>query len=476
MKQKELVKREEGNILIMSVVITALLVATGMSYMHWASDERWDSAFEEATVQAYFLAQTGVIEQGLQYLRTRDPGDLPQGKVPLPGRVVKDVGRYENTNVSRVPSMEEGNVFQRTDTYDVTSTGVAHFYGNRTKDDIVEVKRTATMRAKLRSFANYMYLTNRETTEFNEIIWFWTPDTLYGRTHSNDYIGLKLSPHFYGPISTSKDRFLYYNASPYFEYPPTFNAPPVYFPNTAQSIRSNAMHTYDSQNGQFRTWIHMTGNGGVQVFQYREGTPPNDSLIDSFGPPRWACVFVNGNCDVDGEVTGQFTIGCSGNMWLVDNVRYAGANERTGWFGNGQPDEGGMMHMLGLVSESNIIIRDNDRNGHENGAQYNDETRRSIIINAGLVALGSSFTFEHQNDDFEAYQGPTPDERGYIYLKGAVTQERRGYVHRSNHVGTGYGKSYNYDFRFDRRPPPYYLEATDENGHGLFDIISWGEQ
>jgi hypothetical protein len=160
-------------------------------------------------------------------------------------------------------------------------------------------------------------------------------------------------------------------------------------------------------------------------------------------------------------------------MWLVDNVKYLESDPRTGWF-----EHEGFPHMMGLVSESNIIIKDNFVNGKEDGAGVapNDHGRHSIIINAGMIALGESFTFEHQNDDWELYQGTTPDERGYIYLKGAVTQWRRGYVHRSNHGGTGYGKSYNYDFRFDRRPPPYYLEATDENGHGLFDVVSWGEQ
>ena len=93
-----------------------------------------------------------------------------------------------------------------------------------------------------------------------------------------------------------------------------------------------------------------------------------------------------------------------------------------------------------------------------------------------MVALGESFTFEHQNDDWEAYQGPTPDERGIIHLVGAVTQKRRGYVHRSNHNSTGYGKEYHYDFRLDHYPPPYFLEALDEYGHGLFDIISFGEE
>lgn len=476
MFRKHDLSKDEGNILIMSVVIVALLIATGMGYMQWSSDERWDSAYEEATVQAYFLAQTGIIEQGLQFLRTREPTDLPQGTVILPSGIVPDVGTYFNTKVQRVVSMGSGNVFQRSDTYDVTSTGKASFYnhqlGNRKYGDKKYVERTATMRARLRSFANYMYLSDVEVTTFNEIIWFWDGDTLYGRTHSNDYIGLKYSPYFYGPISTSQSEFRYWEANPYFEYDPQFNVPPVYFPTTANSIRANAQPQVDSHNGQFMTWIKMNGGDGIDIYQYRMGTPPRDSLIMSIGPISWGCIFVNGEVEVEGDVYGGLTIGSAGNMWLVDNIRFVGADQRTGWF-----EEDQMQHMLGLVSEKNIIIRDNYVNGRENGAaQQNNPARNSIIINAGMVALGESFTFEHQNDDFEAYQGPSPDERGYIYLKGSVTQKRRGYVHRSNHDGTGYLKSYNYDFRFDKRPPPFYLEATDENGNGLFDIISWGEQ
>jgi hypothetical protein len=181
---------------------------------------------------------------------------------------------------------------------------------------------------------------------------------------------------------------------------------------------------------------------------------------------------VNGQCEVMGEIAGNLTIGSAQDMWLIDNIRYVGANRYNGDF-----DQDAMPNMLGLVSEGNIIIEDNMVNGKENGFSIpGNHDRHSIIITAGMVALGESFTFEHQNDDWELYQGPTPDERGIIHLRGAVTQWRRGYVHRSNHIGTGYGKDYRYDFRFDRRPPPFYLEAMDENGFGLFDIISWGEQ
>lgn len=469
--------REEGNILIMSVVIMALLVATGMGYMRWAADERWDSAYEEATVQAYFLAQRGVIEQGLQFLRTREPRDLPQGTVFLPSVVVPDIGMYFDTKVKRVVSLGQGSVFQRTDTYDIYSTGRTYFQnhklGNYNYGENVEVERTATMRAKLRSFANYMYLTNWEVTRFNEIIWFWRGDTLYGRTHSNDFIGLKYSPHFYGPVSTSQGEFRYYQANPHFEYEPQFNVPPVYFPTTANSIRSNAQPWIPTRNGQLMTWVRMDGGNGIDIYQYPMGTPRAESLYTHINPPTWQAIFIDGDCEIEGILSGRLTIGCAGNMWLIDNIRFDGANPITGMF-----EESAMTHMLGLVSESNIIIKDNIPNGRNNGginAPQGDHNRHSIIIDAGMVALGESFTFEHQNDDWDLYQGPEPDERGYIYLVGAVTQWRRGYVHRSNHIGTGYLKSYNYDFRFDERPPPFYLEAMDEHGHGLFDIISWGE-
>ena len=155
MLRKRTLARDDGNILVMSVVILALLVATGMGYMNWSSDERWDTEYERATIQAYFLAQTGLIEQGLQYLRTRSPADLPQGTVFLPPRTYPGVGTYLNATVRRVTELGAGDVFQRTDTYDLFCTGRTEFenhqLGSRTYGSQMRVERTAKMRARLRS-------------------------------------------------------------------------------------------------------------------------------------------------------------------------------------------------------------------------------------------------------------------------------------------------------------------------------------
>jgi len=494
MLQKRRIFNEDGNILIMSVVIVALLIATGMGYMKWATDERWDTAYEQATVQAYFLAQTGLVERGLVYLRSRRPADLPTASVFLNDGIIRDAGTFKNVKVMRVTTMGSGNIFQRSDTYDVFATGVAkfrdHALGNRTYGQDIEVQRTAKMRARLRSFSNYMYLTHFEATSFNEIIWFWTYDSLWGRVHSNDYIGLKYSPHFYGPVSTCKSEFLYFQPENiHFEYPPQFEVTPVLFPRTAETLRANA--NWVDGLGRYMTRVWLRGNAGITTYQYElgENPPPvygweegDVSNIQHQPMPAWGGLFVDGPAEVYGEVHGNITIGTSGDMYLVDDVYYSDVDPTNPGGLNNWANINAHQYLCGLVSEGNIIIRDNDLNGKENGAALGGQRfeRHSITITAGLVALGESFTFEHQNDDWEAYQGPTPDERGIIHLRGAVTQLRRGYVHRSNHGtgirdGTGYGKDYIYDFRFDMRPPPFYLEARDDEGYALFDIISFTE-
>jgi hypothetical protein len=327
---------DAGNILIMSVILVALLVATAMSYLKWSADERWDSAYEEATIQAYFLAQSGLIEQGLEYLRTRKPTDLPRGSVTLPSKVVPGVGKYFNTTIRRVGYLSQGSVFQRTDTYDLFSTGRTTFndqqLGLRHLGRKAKVERIATLRARLRSFANYMYLTNFEATKFNEIIWFWTWDTLWGRTHSNDYIGLQRSPCFYGPISTSKDKFLYDNpGNIHFEYPPVFNAPPVYFPRSAQTLREHALHI-SSDQGLLLTRLVFQGGRGIEVHQYKLGTLLEEVRNWQIELIAWGGLYIDGQVEVAGVVAGMVTVGSAEDMWLIDNIYYDGADPSDGSF------------------------------------------------------------------------------------------------------------------------------------------------
>ena len=89
-------------------------------------------------------------------------------------------------------------------------------------------------------------------------------------------------------------------------------------------------------------------------------------------------------------------------MYLLDNVIYDGANPDNGDF-----DEDEMGHILGLVTDSDIIVADTRANGRADGFNEDEDDfdRHSIAINGALIALDESLTFQHQNDDWEDYQG-----------------------------------------------------------------------
>lgn len=487
-------RRRTGTIMINTLVIVFFLMMTGTAFMMWAVDENQEAEIDLARTQAYYVAQQGVLARALKEMRTLQAEALPSGEVGLPpgdmiSRQNEYVGRYTDVKLSRLENFygsgdSTQNIWNTKFFFDMTATGhVPVQYSDGQGLVVRDIQRTVTMRARLRTFASYMYLTNYEQTMFGEIIWFWTPDTLYGRVHSNSSIGIKYSPGFYGPVSTTEDEFIEFAASPWFAYPPQFDAPKVYFPETAVNLRAGASGGgtfFSDNNGQWQS--RLVGEiGGWHLYQWDNAVPfdslhiANELVIPYTGS---LAIFVEGNVQVWGDyISGGCTIGSSGNMELWDNVKIAEVNVNN-------PDVSQAQSIVGLVSERNIRIKDTYVNGRGNGLiAPGGHERKHIVITAAMVALGESFTFEHQNDAWNTYLWCDPagdhagesDERGTIWLRGAVTQMRRGYVHRSNCGGTGYAKDYLYDFRLERTPPPYYLEAVDENGSSLFDIVYWKE-
>jgi len=300
----------------------------------------------------------------------------------------------------------------------------------------------------------YSYLSDHEITIDENIIWFWTPDTVWGPLRSNDYIGLKSSPTFYDRVITAKECFRYYQPrNIYFQYAPVFNAAPYHFPCDLTYLRRLAQYHITDQHGTKLTTLMFRGDA-IDIYQRDPGGFGEDSLIERYalneGEPK-KIIDIDGDVDMAGRVDGLVTVYATGEIGLIDNLIYAGSNDTTGFF-----DPRQMRSMLALVSERNIVIRNTEANGRNNGYEEagGDWDRHSIAINGSLIAMGESFTFEDQNEDWDIFQGPTTDLRGRIYMTGGIIQTRRGYVHRSNHVGTGYDKSYHYDDRLRTEAPP----------------------
>ncbi len=404
----------------------------------------------------------------------------------------------------------EANVYQQQDLYglndddfiktgawDATAIGIVEL--QQPDGSIAEVRSQYTLRSQMRTFANFMYLSDIETAEppdssGDDRIWFWGEDELFGRVHSNDYIGISGNPIFHGPFSTSKPNYIIGPGGDYptFDFPPVYNAPEIHFPETASDIREGAAMQglfFGDEFGSLLTDIEAL-EGGWLIKQWDRGDgvfPPDDADVTPVAYGSNTIIFVDGPLYVHGDdVMQRNTVASAGNMYLVDNIMYADFDL------DDMEIEPSSPHILGLISESNIVVRNSLENGWRNGwVQGENASHESahIVITAGMVTLGQSFTFEHQND-VDEFGEPQPapwdhgnylfctgsDERGIIYIRGAIAQKRRGYVHRSNCGGTGYGKNYDYDFRLQTNPPPLYLAAQDEDGNVFFEVTSsWAE-
>jgi hypothetical protein len=160
------------------------------------------------------------------------------------------------------------------------------------------------------------------------------------------------------------------------------------------------------------------------------------------------------------DVTGDVVIASAKLIRLMDDVRVGGPT-------SGPPEyrvaENNPNYIV-IASEGDIKVANTIANGHGNsnglGNSQTNPSFSDIVITAALYALGNpatgfagSFTFENQNDPDSGYvYGSFPDDRGQIFLYGALAQRRRGYLHRSNNTSTGYLKQIRWDERLRTRP------------------------
>ncbi len=478
-------RREGGYILMSMMALVAALLGTGLAFMQWAADELTDVKQTEAAMKAYYIAQTAVIESGLNHMDRLQLAFLPGSEVQAQqasGEIV-GIGTFEDVRIAPVfGSLNDQSNFGYSTKYRISAVGVVEVPVSR--NEVRQVKRKAILYIQVRSFVDYMYLTNYETsiTFPGDIVRFFGRDTLWGRTHSNDWIATQNVyglPVFYDIVSTTKPSFRPGSPNPAGQFlggAPIFNAPPVNLPELADPIRSGAAQQgwiLEVPGHQWRCEINGTT---ANFYHYEEGTEfsyDNAILIqvNCAATPK-PCVFVKGKLDLKGEMAPQncaITIGCEEDIRLIDNIMLQGTNQINGTLPAAAMGDNGSI--LGIVGEKWIYIANTWENGRENRAQG-----QNIVITAAIVALRGSFQLEQMNDIGDNYICPCqPDERGNIVMTGSITQYNRGYVHRSNRGGTGYNKVYHYDNRFKTRRPPCFLDATDDEGRALFNLVQWGQ-
>ncbi len=166
-------------------------------------------------------------------------------------------------------------------------------------------------------------------------------------------------------------------------------------------------------------------------------------------------IHVTGTVGVSGLLVGRVTLRTTGTAVLLDDIRY----------GTNPTSTGRCVDVLGILSETDIVVADNMLNDQVDvdattatSFRLMDDTK-DFTVHAVVMALNQSFRVEGYN------LGQTTGNpcigiergRGCLYLLGGIIQEARGAVTQfTSTSGTGYVKQYTYDRCANLRPPPYF--------------------
>ena len=295
---------------------------------------------------------------------------------------------------------------------------------------------------------NYMYFSDVETTVFGEHIYFWHGDTL-SLIRSNECIYPMQGPPV---VDSSEFTIMSCDSGWTPSYHLIVNAPRLPFPDHAEWIReqATAQGHYFNEGDTMMARVHIEGDS-LKIWWTGQNMPFDTNSFTYHSLPESAVVFFDAPIvHLWGTVSTTLIFGCAGRAGLEDNILYASSSE---------PNHGQIVpahtEKFALVAEGEIKILNTYANGrNDSNFRGNNQIRHDstdIYLNGLYFALGGSFTFEEQNDPDSGYVFQYPpgqnhiDDRGRVFLWGALAQRQRGYVHRTNNGSTGYLKDYHWD-------------------------------
>ena len=304
-------------------------------------------------------------------------------------------------------------------------------------------------------YSEFMYFTDTDESTNNTPVYFYGPDVIHGRVHSNSDIWLKQAgggtnngwPTFYDLVSTSghfqsipavipyEDVFLGGWLEEYRRYE---------YPTEMRSIKANGLPVgpvmYDPNNivkievagSSFNMMLGLVGVPEMQQFPVYNPYPavplPTDPLYTNrvmMADTTWTLgtggssfnrsMFVNNKLWISGVFAGRQTWGTVDTMMLVNDIKLFSTD-----LGDAPDDPTSLNHsdIVGLVSEKSILIQygyrdpiDSLRYQPNCGPDGTSGTPENTGINiyAALCALGDGGGNAHRDGVFSfEYQHPHP--------------------------------------------------------------------
>ena len=162
-------------------------------------------------------------------------------------------------------------------------------------------------------------------------------------------------------------------------------------------------------------------------------------------------IHISGSTAISGVLRGRITMYATGNITVLDDMRYATDPAQTARVA------GACQDILGLISDHDVPVADNAINTpvSNNGWRMYDDAP-GLDLHAIIMTLNTSFRVQNYNGGptNALMCGGTPKGRGCLNLAGGLIMDTRGAVGTSG--GHGFLKRYSYDRCGLVKPPPYF--------------------
>jgi len=429
---------ESGAALVIVILIMLALTAIVMGVSSISVNETQIASNEMLDKRAFYLAEAGA-EKSIKYLSSLPTPFLGTGtRKDQPKRLLNAVSLYN-----------EGTVTTWLDPLDSNTGNPSRFVAVTVRATLNGTGMTKCLQVKVgqQNFSRYAYFSDLEKDPVGgQTIWFVTKDEFFGPIHTNDQMHIYGAPKFHEEASSNAASIDYYNGGPPNDNPQfmgglTLNASRIPLPTNTSMILTKANETGG---------LKLTGNPVYIKFLVDAGgnrslsVSINGGAFNTMAYPSNGVVYVQGTTQVEGKVKGQVTIGCNGDIRIMDNIIY-NTDPRT------DPTS---TDLLGLVSDANVKMA--------NVAANTDVADETVM--AAIMALNTSW-------GVESYNSGSP--RGKLIVYGGIIQKQRGAVGTFNsgsgQIVTGYEKAYSYDSRLMDNPPPAFPTT------GQVEKVAWTE-
>ncbi len=323
------------------------------------------------------------------------------------------------------------------------------------------VRRYAEKAIRRTSFAGYHYFSDTDQSMNRTPVYFWGPDEVYGKVHSNSDIWLKRVgggnnggwPTFFGTVSTCGTIRSHSGTPPYNQIfragywehvnplefnataaeirargrivgPPQYDSKRIIFVTVADRSYSTKIATVTNRRDTANVWTQYPPETNPWLFLNQFSSTDTTWITGPSGNLSNASALVLSKMWLRGRFQGRQTWAAQDTIFLNDDCYYSGTPR-------GQAPDGAVImpggniqytgpinleDFLGIVSEKSIVIQYGFKDPADSVRKKPncDGDQQGIWIYAAMCALGKGeitqrdgmFTFEYQHP-----HGSTPDYR-----------------------------------------------------------------